>query len=221
MTSTTHPHGEGRVLQAGAPLADAEKVIILMHGRGASAADIIRLGTTITGPQVTNVAFLAPQAANNTWYPVSGFLPQEQLAPWLESALTVIDDVIDTVTNAGIPSHAIVLGGFSQGAMLSLEYASRGRRAIGGVLAFSGSLIGPVDKPHAPLANVTGLPVFIGCGTNDSWISAKSAQTSADLFTAAGAVVDLRIYQGMDHTINEDEISAARMLLENMPDRNS
>lgn len=213
MDKTTHPHGGGRVLHAGAQLADADKVMILLHGRGASAADIIRLGSTITGPNSANIAFLAPQAANSTWYPVSGFLPQEQLAPWLESALTVIDETIDSAIDAGISSDKIVLGGFSQGAMLSLEYASRGRRAIGGVLAFSGSLIGPVDQPHAPLVDVAGLPVFIGCGTNDSWISAKSAQTSADLFTEAGAVVDLRIYQGMDHTINEDEVNAARALI--------
>ena len=214
MTTNTHPHGTLQAIHAGAPIEDASKVLILLHGRGASAADIIRLGSgLVEAGNPDDVAFIAPQAANSTWYPVSGFVPQEHLAPWLESALTVIDDLIDSASAAGIPAEKIVLGGFSQGAMLSLEYASRGRRRIGGVLAFSGSLIGPTDQPHAPLADVTGLKMFIGCGTNDSWIPSASAETAAELFTAAGATVDLRIYPGMDHIINEDEITGARSLL--------
>lgn len=207
-----HPHGGGEVLHAGVELQDASKAIILLHGRGARAADIIRLSRTIT-PEGEAIAFLAPQATNNTWYPVSGFLPQEQLSPWLESALRVIDEIVDTVIGAGIPAEKIVLGGFSQGAMLSLEYASRGRRTIGGVIAFSGSVIGPVNASHPPFADVSGLPVFIGCGTADSWITEEAARRSAELFTAAGAKVDLRIYPGMDHTINEDEVNAARNLI--------
>lgn len=213
MTDNTHPHGGGRVLQAGAPLEDAKKVIILMHGRGASAADIIRLGDSLVDAEAKDVAFLAPQAANSTWYPVSGFLPQEQLAPWLESALMVIDEIIDTVTDAGIPNEKIVLGGFSQGAMLSLEYASRGRRKIGGVIAFSGSIIGPVDQPYSLSGEVTGLPMFIGVGTNDSWIPAVAAENSAKLFSEGGAEVDLRVYEGMEHMINEDEVQGASTLI--------
>ena len=213
MTDNTHPHGGGRVLQAGAPLVDAKKVIILMHGRGASAADIIRLGDSLVRDDARDVAFLAPQATNNTWYPVSGFLPQDQLAPWLESALMVIDEVIDTATNAGIPNEKIILGGFSQGAMLSLEYASRDRRKIGGVIAFSGSIIGPVDQPYELTGDVSGLPMFIGCGTNDSWIPAGAAQNSAKVFADGGADVDLRIYEGMEHMINQDEIEGAGALV--------
>lgn len=213
MTDITHPHGGTQVVHSGAPLEGASTVVILMHGRGASATDIIRLGGALVEPGTQDVAFLAPQAVNNTWYPISGFVPQEQLAPWLESALMVIDGLIDTATEAGVPNSKIVVGGFSQGAMLSLEYASRGRREIGGVIAFSGSLIGPTDQPHAPLADATGLKMFIGCGTNDSWIPAEAAQTSADLFKQAGADVDVRIYPGMDHTINDDEIDGARALL--------
>lgn len=213
MTDNNHPHGGERVLQAGAQLQDADKVIILMHGRGASAADIIRLGDTLIGDSKDKVTFLAPQAANSTWYPVSGFLPQEQLAPWLESALMVIDDIVDTAVSAGIAHEKIILGGFSQGAMLSLEYASQDRRKIGGVIAFSGSLIGPTDQPHAPIADTKGLTMFIGCGTNDSWIPAGAAEKSAQLFTDAGANVDLRIYEGMEHMINQDEIEGAAALI--------
>ncbi len=216
MTDTTHPHGGGRVIQAGAPLEEADNVIILMHGRGASAADIIRLGDSLVGDDTSKVTFLAPQATNNTWYPVSGFLPQDQLAPWLESALMVIDEVIDTVTNRGIPNEKIVLGGFSQGAMLSLEYASRDRRKIGGVIAFSGSIIGPVDEPYELTRDVTGLRMFIGCGTNDSWIPAEAAENSARLFSENGAEVDLRIYEGMEHTIVEDEIEGAAAVIEGL-----
>lgn len=213
MTDTTHPHGGTQVLHAGAALEGANKVVILMHGRGASANDIIRLGGALIEPGTQDVAFLAPQATNNTWYPISGFVPQDQLAPWLESSLMVIDELVDTATAAGVPASKIVVGGFSQGAMLSLEYASRGRREIGGVIAFSGSLIGPTNQPHAPLADATALKMFIGCGTNDSWIPSESAQKSAELFKEAGADVDVRIYPGMDHTINDDEIKGAQALL--------
>lgn len=214
MTEVTHPHGNSEVLHAGAPLEGAGKAIILMHGRGASAADIIRLGGgLIENGNPDEVAFLAPQATNSTWYPVSGYLPQEQLAPWLESALMVIDQLIDRATEAGVPNEKIILGGFSQGAMLSLEYASRGRRKLGGVIAFSGSLIGPVDVAHAPLAEATGLKMFVGCGTNDSWIPNGAAENSANLFLKAGAEVDLRVYQGMEHIINDDEIEGAKALV--------
>lgn len=213
MTDNNHPHGGGRILQAGAPLQDADKVIILLHGRGASAADIIRLGDTLAGSESQNIAFMAPQATNSTWYPISGFVPQDQLAPWLESALMVIDEAVDSAIAAGIANDKIIVGGFSQGAMLSLEYASRGRRKIGGVIAFSGSLIGPVDQPHAPLADVSGMPMFIGCGTNDSWIPARAAQKTADLFAEAGANVDVRIYDGMEHMINQDEVEGAAKLI--------
>lgn len=213
MINTTHPHGEAEILSAGAELTEASKVIILLHGRGARALDIIRLSDRLT-PDEEPIAYLAPQAVNNTWYPVSGFLPQEQLAPWLESALRVIDDLIDQATGAGVPASKIIIGGFSQGAMLSLEYASRGRRTIGGVIAFSGTLIGPVDQPHAPLADVAGLPMFIGGGTNDSWLPAGALEKTGGLFQEANANLDFRIYEGMDHTINEDEIAAARKLIE-------
>lgn len=210
-----HPHGGGQVLRSGVDLQDAGKVVILLHGRGASASDIIRLAGTLaeSGDAVT---WFAPQATNHTWYPVSGFLPHEQLAPWLESALRVIDDLVDTSIAAGISGEKIVIGGFSQGAMLSLEYAARARRAIGGVIAFSGSLIGPIDQPHDPLEDVSGLPMFIGCGTNDSWIPISAAERSATLFEAANARVDFRIYEGMEHTINEDEIAAAKALIANI-----
>lgn len=214
MTDTTHPHRNGQVVHAGAPLEGAGKVVILLHGRGASAQDIVRLGVgLVEGGNPDEVAFLAPQATNHTWYPVSGYVPQDQLAPWLESALTVIDELIDSATAAGVSAEKIVVGGFSQGAMLSLEYASRGRRTFGGVIAFSGSLIGPTDQPHAPLADVSHLKMFIGCGTNDSWIPNDAAATSARLFQEAGAEVDLRIYEGMDHIINDDEIEGARALV--------
>lgn len=217
MTDTTHPHGNGQVIHAGAPLEGAGKVVILMHGRGASAQDIVRLGAgLIESGNPDDVAFLAPQATNHTWYPVSGYLPQDQLAPWLESALTVIDELIDTATGAGVPAEKIVIGGFSQGAMLSLEYASRGRRTFGGVIAFSGSLIGPADQPHAPLVDASHLTMFVGCGTNDSWIPNGAAETSARLFQEAGANVDLRIYEGMEHMINEDEIQGAKALVSNL-----
>lgn len=214
MDSTHHPHKGQKVLHAGASLEGAQKVVILMHGRGASAEDIIRLGSQLVeSGNPDEVAFLAPQAAGNTWYPYPFIAPIHMNEPFLTSALQTIDDLVDSATQTGLDSSRIVVGGFSQGACLSLEYAARGTRNIGGVIGFSGGVIGPVDEPHAELPNLEGLKVFIGSGTMDSHIPAERVQESGKQFEDAGASVDVRIYEGMTHTINTDEVEAASALI--------
>lgn len=219
-TTASDPHGNAQVLHVGAPLEAATAVVILIHGRGADARSILGLaGPLVEGLEIgENVAFLAPQAVGNTWYPNRFIAPLESNEPHLSSALTLIDRVVDQVATAGLEPKAVMVAGFSQGACLSLEYAARGSRPIGAVAAFSGGLIGPVDEPHMPLSeDVRGMPVFLGSGTVDDHVSPDQVRESARLFEEAGAEVDLRIYEGMTHTINEDEIAAVRGIIQRLP----
>lgn len=215
---STNPHENTRVLQHGAPIEAAQTAVILIHGRGATAEGMLRLAYGLSegldAPET--VAFLAPQAAGNVWYPYRFIAPLEQNEPWLSSALGAIDRLIDSLTDAGIPNERIMLAGFSQGACLSLEYAARGSRRIGAVAGFSGGLIGPVDEPHAPLADVNDLPVFLGSGTIDDHVSPDQVRESGRLFEEAGAKVDLRIYEGMTHIINDDEIAAVSAMINSL-----
>lgn len=213
------PHANTTVLHYGAPLETATAVVILIHGRGADAQSILGLAPALVeGLEIgENVAFLAPQAVGNQWYPHRFIAPLEQNEPYLSSALGLIDRVVDEVATAGLEPKALMVAGFSQGACLSLEYAARGSRPIGAVAAFSGGLIGPVDEPHAPLGDVKDVDVFLGTGTIDDHVSPDQVRESARLFEEAGANVDLRVYEGMTHTINEDEIDAVRELIKTLP----
>lgn len=217
--TTGNPHGQAPVLHVGAPLESATAVVILMHGRGATAQSILQLAPALLGDLdiAGNVAFLAPQAANNTWYPHRFIAPIQDNEPWLSSALGLIDQAVDNVASAGLEPRATMVAGFSQGACLSLEYAARGSRPIGAVAGFSGALIGPPEGPHHPMIDVQGLPVFIGSGTVDDHVSPDLVRESARRFQENGARVDLRIYEGMTHTINEDEITAARNMIALLP----
>lgn len=208
--TTYDPHGQIHVLHHGADLENASAAVILVHGRGATAEGMLRMAYGLSEglKEPESIAFLAPQAMGNTWYPHRFTEPLEKNEPWLSSALGALDQLVDKLIEAGIPADRIMLAGFSQGACLSLEFAARGSRAIGAVAAFSGGLIGPIDKPHMPLSDVKGLPVFIGTGTADNLVSPEQIRESARLFEEAGAQVDLRIYDGMAHTINDDETAA-------------
>jgi predicted esterase len=218
--TTNDPHANSTVLHYGAPLEAATAAVILVHGRGADARSILGLAPALVeGLEAgENIAFLAPQAVGNTWYPHRFIAPLEMNEPYLSSALGLVDNVVDEVAAAGLEPKALMVAGFSQGACLALEYAARGSRPIGAVAAFSGGLIGPVDEPHMPLAeDVQGMPVFLGSGTVDDHVSPEQVRESARLFEEAGAEVDLRIYEGMTHTINEDEIAAVRGIIQRLP----
>lgn len=208
-----HPHQNQRLIEYGASLEEAVAAGILLHGRGSSAGNIIQLVPGLAPDSGRNrIAWLAPQAAGNQWYPYRFLEPLERNEPDLSSALMVIDELVDTATAAGIATDKIVIGGFSQGACLALEHVARGSRPVGGVFAFAGALIGPPDDERAPLADLAGLPVFIGCGDMDVHIDIELAEQSAQAFRDAGAIVDFRRYTGLHHTIVEDELEAAKAL---------
>jgi predicted esterase len=198
------------VLAAGAPLAEARAAVILAHGRGADAQDILGLAQHFAVP---GVAYLAPDAAMHHWYPARFMEPLAHNEPWLTSALSLLAQVVQTVRDAGVPTERIVLGGFSQGACLTLEYAARNARRYGGLAAFAGGLIGPDGTPRDYAGSFDGTPAFIGVGDQDAHIPVARAQLSAQVLTRMGAVVDLRVYPGLPHTVVPDQVSVAKALI--------
>lgn len=204
------PHGREALVTAGAPLATADGVILLLHGRGASAADILALGEAISPP---GWALLAPEAAGYTWYPYSFLASREQNEPYLTSALRRVQAVRDGALDAGIAAEKIVFAGFSQGACLSTEFVGRNPRRYGALLAFTGGLIGPPDAPLSLTGDLAGTPVLLSCGDPDPHIPWARVEESAELLGQIGGRVTLRRYPGRPHTVLEEEISLAREML--------
>ena len=207
MTDSTHTTS---ILQAGTPLDQADAAVILVHGRGATAESIMGLADMIGADNDRKIAWLAPQAPNNTWYPLPFMEPLEANEPHRSNALELIDALVATVREAGIPAERIGIVGFSQGACLSLEHALVGDNRPAFVGALSGGVMGPEEEPRSVEGSRAGLHVFIGCGDRDGHIPITRAEDSAKLFEGAGASVDYRRYNGMDHTINDDEVAALR-----------
>lgn len=205
--------------EGGAALADAKAVVVMIHGRGATAASILALAREFETP---GTRYLAPQAAGRTWYPNSFLAPLAANEPGLSSGLRAVEDVLRRVEKAGVPAEHVVLLGFSQGACLATEFAARHPRRYGGVVALSGGLIGtgekegaapPQDKRFDYDGDLAGTPVFFGCSDRDPHIPLQRVRTSAEVFRELGAKVDERIYEGMGHTVNDDELAYVRTLL--------
>jgi predicted esterase len=207
VTDSTHTTP---VLHAGAPLEQATAAVILVHGRGATAESILGLAGMLDPDGGLDIAWLAPQAPNNTWYPLPFMQPLEANEPQRSNALATIDALVAQVTESGIPADRIGVIGFSQGACLSLEHAMVGERHPALVGALSGGVMGPEGEPRAIAGYRERMRVFIGCGDRDGHIPIERAEESATLFADAGAEVDYRRYDGMDHSINDDEIAALR-----------
>ncbi len=207
---TTPLHQGQPVLAAGEPLNRAPAAMILLHGRGASAEDILTLVPEIDQP---GFAYLAPQAANGTWYPHPFMSPLESNEPWLSSALQAVADALARVAAAGIPPERTLLLGFSQGACLALEFAARRARRYGGVAGLTGGLIGPDDAPRDYTGSLAGTPVFLGCSDADGHIPKVRVELTAQVLERLGAQVTTRLYPRMGHTINRDEIAFVRGMM--------
>lgn len=188
----------------------------MVHGRGATADSILSL---IPALGVTGFAFLAPQASGNTWYPNSFLSPIPGNEPGITSGLTAIGDVIARIAAAGIMSERTMLLGFSQGACLSLEYAARNALRYGGIACLSGGLIGPDGTPRDYPGDFAGTPAFLGCSDIDGHIPAKRVIESAQVLERMGAHVTWRLYPGMGHLVNEDEIAEVRAMMEVVTDK--
>ena len=204
------PHANPPMLQAGAPIDEARLVAVLLHGRGASAQDILTLSQEFGA---RDVAYLAPQAAGNTWYPYSFLMPIDQNEPSLSSALKVIGDLLASLADKGFPANRVALMGFSQGACLTLEFAARHAQRYAAIAAFSGGLIGPPGTARTYSGSFDGTPVFMGCSDVDPHIPLERVQESAEVFTRMNAHVDKRIFPHLGHTINAEEIDAVDAIL--------
>jgi predicted esterase len=214
------PHRGQPVLSIGPALEQARAAIVAVHGRGASAADILRLAQEVAG---AGVAAVAPQAAGNTWYPNSFLAPLAANEPYLSSALSAIAATLALVEAAGVPAERTVVLGFSQGACLASEFVARHARRYGGAVALSGGLIGsgqvegaaspPSDKRFDYPGSLAGTPVFLGCSDVDAHIPVERVHQSAETFRRLGGEVTERIYPGMAHTVNLDELGFVRQLV--------
>jgi predicted esterase len=205
------PHAGQPVRTAGAPLASARVAVVMVHGRGASAESILTLAPVLA---MDGIAFLAPQAAGGTWYPYGFMSVIEQNEPGITSGMRAIQRVLDQTAAAGIPLERTMLLGFSQGACLSTEFAARHARRYAGVACLSGGLIGPDGTPRDYPGSLDGTPVFLGCSDVDGHIPAQRVRESADVLRRLGGDVTMRLYPGMGHEVNEDEVAAARAMLE-------
>jgi len=197
------PHRGQPVLLAGEPLERARAALVMVHGRGGTAESILELAFELKQP---GFVYLAPQAAQNTWYPQSFLAPISSNEPWLSSALTLLGTVIQRIEEGGIPPERTMLLGFSQGACLALEYAARHARRYGGVVALSGGLIGPDGTPRDYPGSFAGTPVFLGCSDRDFHIPKERVQLSAEVLRRLDADVTMRLYPNMGHMVNQDEI---------------
>lgn len=205
-----NPHLQQPVVSLGAPFKTAEQVMILLHGRGASAESILSLAAEFDAP---NTHFIAPQAHQFRWYPYSFLSPLERNEPDLSYALERVDSLIKRIVSSGKRLDQIVLAGFSQGACLASEYVIRNPRRYGGLIVLSGGWIGPQNTARTADADLDGMPVFIGCSDIDQFIPVSRVEETSALFESMQADVRLRIYSGMGHTVNADEVLQINTLL--------
>jgi phospholipase/carboxylesterase len=199
-----------RLLAAGAPLATARAAAVLVHGRGASAEDILSLGAEFGQD---DIAYLAPQAENRAWYPYSFLAPLAQNEPHLGRALATLGAAVDHLGAQGFAPERIALIGFSQGGCLALEYAARNARRYGAIAGLSAGLIGPPGTPRDYAGAFDMTPVFLGCSDVDPHIPLPRVHETRDVLDRMGAGVTECVYPGMAHTINADEIAHVRTLL--------
>lgn len=198
------------IVTAGVPVAEAGRAVIFIHGRGASATDILSLGEHLN---LTDAAFFAPQASNNSWYPYSFMAPVKDNQPALDSALAVIKELVTDIENAGIPQEKIYFAGFSQGACLTLEYISRNAAKYGGAVAFTGGLIGKEINMQNYKGSFKQMPVLITTGDPDPHVPVSRVELSKGLIEKMNAHVTVKIYPGRPHTITKPEIELARKLV--------
>lgn len=196
-------HTNEQTIYTGAPLHEADKVLLMLHGRGASAEDIIGLANYFP---LQNAHIIAPQATNNAWYPYSFLAPLQNNEPWLSSAIDLLNNILSNVLDAGIQSQQVYVLGFSQGACLTLEFAARNAMKFGGVISFTGGLIGEQLNEKIYKGNFNGTKVFIGNSDKDPHVPLQRSEDSKMLMEKLGAQVTLKVYPNMPHTINQDEI---------------
>ena len=203
---------EKKIYNSGVELDKAKKVLIMLHGRGASASDILSLSNYLP---VEDYAILAPEATGNTWYPYSFLMPPQQNEPWLSSAIALIKEIENDLLSDGFKSEQLYFLGFSQGACLTLEFVTRHAKKYGGAIAFTGGLIGDKIYTENYSGDFQNTPIFIGTSDPDPHVPVARVNATAEILKKMNASVTAKIYPGMGHTINEDEIKNASVILGN------
>ncbi len=206
-TNQIHPKN---IVTAGVPLQDAKKALIMIHGRGGSAEDILSLADNL---DVKDFALLAPQANSNSWYPYSFMAATSQNEPWLSSALALLKETVNEVLMQGITEENIYFTGFSQGACLTLEFVARNATKYGGVAAFTGGLIGDRIRPENYKGDFKNTPIFIGSSNPDPHVPAERVYATTKILKSMNANVTEKIYENMGHTIIMNEIELANKLI--------
>jgi phospholipase/carboxylesterase len=198
------------VLHAGEPIDHAKAVMVMVHGRGASAKDILEL---VSDLRQSGFAYLAPQAAGNAWYPNSFLAPIDSNEPALTSALFTIENILTQLSEAAIPIERTIILGFSQGACLSLEFVARNARRYGGVVGLSGGLIGPDGTPRDYVGSLAGTPIFLGCSEKDPYVPKERVEFTAAIMHKLGGDVTAKLYPNLAHTVSPDEIRIVRAMM--------
>ena len=209
---TNSPHASQPILRAGPELSEADSVLILLHGRGGSAEDILGLGEALAPPRST---LLAPQAAQHTWYPYSFLAKRQQNEPWLSSALDKVRQSVDEALTGGKTLSHIFIVGFSQGACVATEFVGRHPSRYGGLVAFTGGLIGPLEEQIQLSGDLAGTPILLSAGDPDPHVPWVRVEQSAQLLRGIGGDVALERYPGKPHGIDRPEFEAGRRLLAN------
>ncbi len=195
-----------KVISAGKPLAEASKALIMLHGRGANANDILQMAAYLN---VNEFALLAPEATNNTWYPYSFMSPLLHNEPWVTSALALVQNIVNDIEKAGIAKSDIYFMGFSQGACLTLEYVTRNAAKYGGVAAFTGGLIGAEIDSINYSGNFDQTPIFIGTSNPDPHVPVGRVYETETILKQMNGNVRVKVYPGMGHMINQNELDSA------------
>jgi predicted esterase len=204
------PHLDQPIRTAGEALESARAAMLMLHGRGARAEDILAIADELDQP---GFAYFAPQAAENSWYPNRFLVALADNEPWLSSALAFADSALAQIASAGIPPERTMLLGFSQGACLTLEFAARNARRYGGVVGLSGALIGPDGAARDYPGSLAGTPVFLGCSDVDFHVPKERVQDASRVLERLGGSITVRLYPNMEHTVNQDEIDFVRAMM--------
>jgi phospholipase/carboxylesterase len=197
-------------IATGVSLDTAKKVVIMVHGRGGSADDILGLADDLNIP---DFAIIAPDATGHSWYPYSFLSPPALNEPWLSSSLNLLKEITGDLNKKGIDAEYIYFLGFSQGACLTLEYVTRNAQKYGGIVAFTGGLIGDKIYPENYTGKFSGTPVLLASGDPDPHVPVERVDRSAEIISGMGASVTKMIYSNLGHTISNDEIILANKII--------
>lgn len=211
-------HLEQPVVTAGPPLEESTAVVLLYHGRGQTTGYVLELAERINVP---DVHYVAPQAAENSWYPAGFMEERSKNEPYLQYALDSYHERVTELLAKGVAKERLILLGFSQGACLTAEYAYRNPDRYGGIILYTGGLIGPPETQWNKEGSFGGTPVFLGSSDNDSWVPESRVHTTDDVFKRMDAEITKRIYKGMGHEVNDDEIVFARKLIQKVQQSHS